>query len=61
MSALGGNEALVEPFLLAHVKATLFGGELYVAQLPAGRIVGVALWFGPGQKFLSRLVGWQEI
>ena len=49
-----GDEKLVEPFLLAHVRATIIGGRLYVAELPDDGIVGVGLWFGPNQKFLSR-------
>jgi len=64
LSALG-DESLVEPFLLAHVKATVIGGQLYVAELADIGIVGVALWFGPGQKFLSsdeqRNAGWNRI
>ncbi|KAK7001627.1 hypothetical protein R3P38DRAFT_2730455 [Favolaschia claudopus] len=64
LPALGGDQSLVEPFLLAHVKATVIGGQLYVAELPGTGIVGVALWFGPGQKFLSgneqRDAGWNQ-
>jgi hypothetical protein len=48
LHALGGDQSLVEPFLMAHAKATIIGGQLFIG------IVGVALWFGPGQKFLSR-------
>jgi len=55
LSALG-DESLVEPFLLAHVKAAAIGGQIYAALLVDVGIVGVALWFGPGQKFLSRQV-----
>jgi hypothetical protein len=54
LSALGGDKSLVEPFLLGHIKATVIGGQLFVAELPGTGIVGVGLWFGPGQKFLSR-------
>jgi hypothetical protein len=36
--------------------ATIIGGQLFIAELPGNGIVGVALWFGPGQKFLSRFV-----
>jgi GNAT superfamily N-acetyltransferase len=46
----------VEPFLLADVKATIIGDQLFIAELPGTGIIGVALWFGPGQKFLSRFV-----
>ncbi|KAJ7625227.1 hypothetical protein DFH06DRAFT_740809 [Mycena polygramma] len=64
LSALGGDESLVEPFLLAHVKATVIGGQLFLAELPGTGIVGVGLWFGPGQKFLSsdeqRNAGWNQ-
>ncbi|KAF8870904.1 hypothetical protein CPB84DRAFT_1754256 [Gymnopilus junonius] len=59
-----GDESLVEPFLLAHVRATAIGGQLYVAVLPDVGIVGVGLWFGPDQKFLSsqdqRDAGWNQ-
>ncbi|KAJ7817842.1 hypothetical protein B0H14DRAFT_2840954 [Mycena olivaceomarginata] len=64
LPALGKDQSLVEPFLLAHVKATIIGGQLFVAELPGTGIVGVALWFGPGQKFLSsneqRNAGWNQ-
>ncbi|KAJ7910652.1 hypothetical protein B0H13DRAFT_600824 [Mycena leptocephala] len=53
LHALGGDQSLVEPFLMAHVKATIIGGQLFIAELPGTGIVGVALWFGPGQKYLS--------
>lgn len=56
LPALGDDRSLVEPFLLAHVKATIIGGQLFIAELPGTGIVGVALWFGPGQKLLSRFV-----
>ncbi|PPQ68716.1 hypothetical protein CVT26_003622 [Gymnopilus dilepis] len=59
-----GDEKLVEPFLLAHVRATVIGGRLYVAELPDDGIVGVGLWFGPNQKFLSSQeqlnAGWNQ-
>ncbi|KAJ7695763.1 hypothetical protein B0H17DRAFT_1198533 [Mycena rosella] len=55
---------LVEPFLLAHVRAAIIGGQLCIAQLDNAQIVGVAMWFGPGQKFLSseeqRNAGWNQ-
>ncbi|KAJ7353530.1 hypothetical protein DFH08DRAFT_857026 [Mycena albidolilacea] len=64
LPALGNDQSLVEPFLLAHVKATIIGGQLFAAELPGTGIVGVALWFGPGQKFLSsneqRNAGWNQ-
>ncbi|KAJ7734014.1 hypothetical protein DFH07DRAFT_967769 [Mycena maculata] len=64
LPALGGDETLVEPFLLAHVRATIIGGQLFIAELPDTGIVGVALWFRPGEKFLSsdeqRNAGWNE-
>ncbi|KIJ36705.1 hypothetical protein M422DRAFT_211995 [Sphaerobolus stellatus SS14] len=64
LGALGGNQSLVEPFLLGHVKAAVIGGNLYVAELPNEGIVGVALWFGPGQKFLGSSeqlnAGWNQ-
>ncbi|KAJ7465269.1 hypothetical protein FB451DRAFT_1370112 [Mycena latifolia] len=43
LSVLGGDETLVEPFLLAHVRATILGGQLYIAQLPDAQLVGIAL------------------
>ncbi|KAJ7482370.1 hypothetical protein B0H11DRAFT_2232567 [Mycena galericulata] len=64
LPALGGDQSLVEPFLLAHVKATVIGGQLFLAELPGVGIVGVGLWLGPGQKFLSsaeqRNAGWNQ-
>jgi len=65
LSALGGKRELVAPFLRAHVNATLLGGEVYVVEAPTDGIVGGALWFGPGQKFLSTVeqhaAGWDDI
>ncbi|KAL1949595.1 hypothetical protein VTO73DRAFT_8476 [Trametes versicolor] len=64
---LGGDKALQEPFLLAHLTAALAAGEgeIHVVALDGVGPVGVALWFGPGHKFLDsdaqRNAGWNEI
>ncbi|KAJ6542606.1 hypothetical protein B0H19DRAFT_1310247 [Mycena capillaripes] len=64
LPALGGDQSLVEPFLLAHVKVTIIGGQLFIAEILGSGIVDAALWFGPGQKFLSsdeqRNAGWNQ-
>jgi hypothetical protein len=53
LSGLGQNEALVKPCIRAHLMSGVIGGEIHVAELPNVGIVGVAMWFGPQQKFLS--------
>ena len=44
------------PILRAHITGGLIGGEVYYAELPGKEVVAVAVWFGPGQKFLSSCV-----
>ncbi|KAF8193020.1 hypothetical protein BJ912DRAFT_961764 [Pholiota molesta] len=65
LSGLGKNEALVKPCIRAHLMSGVIGGEIHVAELPDIGIVGVAMWFGPQQKFLStpeqRAAGWDEL
>jgi hypothetical protein len=46
----------VTPILRAQITGGLIGGEVYYAELPGQEIVGVAVWFGPGQKILSSYV-----
>ncbi|KAI0749656.1 hypothetical protein C8Q80DRAFT_1163263 [Daedaleopsis nitida] len=64
---LGGDKALQEPFLRAHLTAatTTGEGEIHVAELDGVGVIGVALWFGPGHKFLGtdaqREAGWNQI
>ncbi|KAH9849859.1 hypothetical protein C2E23DRAFT_887840 [Lenzites betulinus] len=64
---LGGDRSLQLPFLIAHLNAALKTGEgeVHVAELPGVGAAGVALWFGPGHKFLAteaqRKQGWDDI
>ncbi|KAI0649020.1 acyl-CoA N-acyltransferase [Trametes meyenii] len=63
---LGNDKDLQEPFLRVHLTAALAAGEgeIHVATLDDVGPVGVALWFGPGQKFLDseaqRKAGWDQ-
>ncbi|KAH8809648.1 hypothetical protein DL96DRAFT_1628705 [Flagelloscypha sp. PMI_526] len=44
---------LVYESLLCYTKAAFFDGALWVAKKTSDdRIIGVAVWFGPGQKFI---------
>ena len=36
----------------SHLAAAIIGGELVIAELPGVGVVGVAAWYGPGEKFL---------
>lgn len=57
LQELGGSQALIAPLIRAHIAATLVDGEFWIAEERAeGRVVGVALWFGPKTDFLSRRV-----
>ncbi|KAI9066266.1 hypothetical protein FKP32DRAFT_1589778 [Trametes sanguinea] len=64
---LGNDVTLQEPIILSHVAAALVDdeGEVHVAELPEVGPVGVAVWFGPGHKFLSteaqRNAGWNQL
>ncbi|EIW57678.1 uncharacterized protein TRAVEDRAFT_65412 [Trametes versicolor FP-101664 SS1] len=66
-TALGGDRSLQEPTLLAQINAALVNGEgeVHVAELPEVGVVGVAVWFGPGQKFLTseaqHKAGWDQV
>ncbi|RPD60175.1 acyl-CoA N-acyltransferase [Lentinus tigrinus ALCF2SS1-6] len=65
--ALGGDKDLQEPMHRAHITAALAnnGGEVHIAELPDEGVVGVAVWFPPGSKFLSteaqREAGWNQL
>ncbi|KAI0326405.1 hypothetical protein GY45DRAFT_1373960 [Cubamyces sp. BRFM 1775] len=65
--ALGNDRSLQEPMIRAHIAAALVPGEgeVHVAELPDVGVVGVAVWFGPGQKFLvtdaQRNAGWNQL
>ncbi len=45
--------SLMSEFNRAAIHAALVGGQLYVAELPDDGIVGAAIWYGPGEAFLS--------
>lgn len=53
IGSLGGDRSLVTPFLRAHLNAAVIDGKIYFAEDPFDGVVGVAIWFGPGQKFLG--------
>ncbi|KAF8583588.1 hypothetical protein K439DRAFT_1661199 [Ramaria rubella] len=65
LTELGGDKSLVPVLLKTHVTAALIEGEVYVAEMEEKGIVGVAVWFGPGQKFLDtgaqRSAGWDQL
>jgi hypothetical protein len=55
--ALGGDESLVRQLLRAHITTALFAGdEVYYAEIPGQGVVGVSVWFGPGQMFLNSYI-----
>ncbi|KAJ7131902.1 hypothetical protein C8R43DRAFT_1133570 [Mycena crocata] len=63
---LDGDDSLVPELLGAYTKAGLVGGQVYFAEnLLDGDIIGVAIWFGPGQKSLGtpgqRAAGWDPL
>ncbi|KAI0776856.1 hypothetical protein BD413DRAFT_231015 [Trametes elegans] len=64
---LAGDNSLQEPILEAHLTAALVDGqgEIHVAELHDAGVVGVAVWFGPGNGFLSteaqRNAGWNQV
>lgn len=55
-SSLGVKDEFVRPCARAHLMSGVIGGEIHVAELPGVGIVGVAMWFRPGQKMLSTCV-----
>ncbi|KAI0776864.1 hypothetical protein BD413DRAFT_231135 [Trametes elegans] len=64
--ALGNDRELQEPIHRAHLGAANTGeGEVHIAELPDVGVVGVAVWFGPGKKFLEtetqRSAGWDAL
>ncbi|KJA22727.1 hypothetical protein HYPSUDRAFT_1084245 [Hypholoma sublateritium FD-334 SS-4] len=64
-SGLAKNETFVKPCLRAHLMSGVIGGEIHVAEVQDVGIVGVAMWFGPQQKFMStpeqRAQGWDDL
>lgn len=55
---LGGSQELWGPFWKSNVIAGLLGGEVYVAETfdAPKKIVGCAVWFGPGRAMYDRFV-----
>ncbi|KAH8810456.1 hypothetical protein DL96DRAFT_1627241 [Flagelloscypha sp. PMI_526] len=50
LSGCDNSKDIMYQYLLCYAKAGLLDGELWVAKTQEGnRIVGVAIWFGPGQ------------
>ncbi|KAI0359757.1 hypothetical protein OH77DRAFT_1517373 [Trametes cingulata] len=66
-SGLAGDKSLQEPILKAHMTAAIVKGEgeIHVAELPGVGVAGVAVWFGPGHKFLAseeqHKAGWDQV
>ncbi|KAI0326404.1 hypothetical protein GY45DRAFT_1373959 [Cubamyces sp. BRFM 1775] len=64
---MGNDKAMQEPMIRSHIAAALVPGEgeLHVAEMPDVGVVGVATWFGPGQKYLQtdaqREAGWNQL
>ncbi|KAJ7938690.1 hypothetical protein B0H13DRAFT_1575374, partial [Mycena leptocephala] len=54
--ALDNDLSLVPELLGAYLKAGLVGGQVYFAENASKEIVGVAIWFKPGQKSLGTQV-----
>jgi len=66
LSALG-DPSLPREILQVHIDTALIdkGGLVYVAETPEDGIVGSAIWFGPGHKFLAteaqKQAGWYQL
>ncbi|EJD46584.1 hypothetical protein AURDEDRAFT_164409 [Auricularia subglabra TFB-10046 SS5] len=64
--ALGSKE-LSRDLLKHHINAALVdpAGEVWAVESDAGDVLGVAVWFGPGSKYLAtpeqRQVGWDDL
>lgn len=53
--SLEDDKSFVGPFWLTTVLCGLLGGEVYVAETSdEKRIVGCAVWFGPGHTMYDR-------
>ncbi|KAI0749646.1 acyl-CoA N-acyltransferase [Daedaleopsis nitida] len=65
--ALGGERRFQEPMHKAHLNAALAKneGEVHIAEWEGQGVVGVSVWFPPGQKFLEtetqREAGWKQL
>ena len=51
---LNNDKALSRSALECHTKAAALDEEFQVVELPEEGIVGVGLWFGPGQSIFER-------
>ncbi|KIM90552.1 hypothetical protein PILCRDRAFT_187461 [Piloderma croceum F 1598] len=64
-SALEDDPSLVLQLLRAHITTAVYGGEVHYAESSSGDVLGVAVWFGPGQMFLDsegqRQAGWNQL
>lgn len=49
----GHDPALYVPFFKSQVVAAVIDGVIYVAQDATGRLIGAAVWFGPGQEMFA--------
>lgn len=63
--ALCDDPTLVEALMRTHITTAVYGGEVYYAESSSGDVLGVAVWFGPGQRFLDtegqRQAGWYQL
>ncbi|KAJ7609355.1 hypothetical protein DFH06DRAFT_1247246 [Mycena polygramma] len=63
--ALDHDPSLVPDILGAYLKAGLVGGQVYFAENRSKEIIGVTIWFKPGQKALGtreqRAAGWDQL
>ncbi|TFY83145.1 hypothetical protein EWM64_g866 [Hericium alpestre] len=50
---VGGDQSLVDPLFRAMIRATTAGGEFYVVVNHSEKILGLGLWFGPGEDLFS--------
>lgn len=50
------DPSLVLQLLRAHITTAVYGGEVHYAESASGDVLGVAVWFGPGQMFLDSYV-----
>ncbi|EPQ55670.1 hypothetical protein GLOTRDRAFT_40769, partial [Gloeophyllum trabeum ATCC 11539] len=50
---VGGRDDLRVQMHRAVVRATIVGGEMWIATTDDGRVVGTACWYPPGSDFLA--------
>lgn len=46
---VGGNTTLLSSLYRLQAKAALEGGSIYVAEAPGEGVLGIDIWYGPGE------------